>query len=101
MRQKRGEVIVGYCPTIPESLTKYTTIYQVLRTNDDILKALELGFIFLEVDQAIYTKVMDDKFYLLNEKVENPFDRIIVRMGGFHIICMMRSIYSWFRFWIY
>ena len=91
------EVSVGYHPTIPESPTKYDTIYKVLKTTDDIMKELELGFIFLEVDQAIYSKVMDTKFYLLQEKADNLFDNIIVRMGGFHIIiCMMRSIYSRF-----
>ena len=59
------------------------------------MRDLELGFIFLEVDQAIYHKILDVKFQLYQQA---ELDNIIVRMGGFHvIICLMRSIYSRFR----
>ena len=58
---------------------------------------LELGSIFLEVDQAIYTKILDNKFYLLQNTGNNSYEKIIVRMGRFHIImCLMRFIYSRF-----
>ena len=90
------DVSVGYHPAIPDTPTKYETIYKVLKTTDDIMKELELGFIFLEVDQAIYTKIMDAKFYLLSKNAENTFDRVIVRMGGFHIIILT---FSWI--WVY
>ena len=92
------DVNVGYHPAIQDTPTKYETIFKVLKTTDDIMKELELGFIFLEVDQAIYTKVMDVKFQLLYNQAINSFDNVIVRMGGFHVIlCLMRCIYSRFR----
>ena len=50
------------------------------------MQELELGFIYLEVDQAIYHKVLDVKFQLLQEESYEQFKSIIVRMGGFHII---------------
>ena len=51
----------------------------------------KFGFIFLEVDQVIYHKILDVKFQLYQQaELDN-----IVRKGGFHvIICLMRSIYS-------
>ena len=61
------------------------------------MKELETDFIFIEADQAIYTKVLDDMFALKN-KDENLFPTIIPRMGGFHIgMCMLRIIYSLFK----
>ena len=78
---------------IPESPNKYETIKQILMSIEEIMHELELGFIFLEVDQAIYHKILDVKF-----QFPDQFQSVIVRMGGFHvIICLMRSIYSRFR----
>ena len=58
---------------------------------------LELDFIFLECDQAIYTKVFQLLFKL---KTEDPdtYNKITLRMGGFHIeLCMLKTIYSRFK----
>ena len=89
------EVNVGYQEAITETPTKYETIYKILQNAESNMNDLKLSYIFLEVDQAIYTKVMDVKFQLYNNI---DFDKVIVRMGGFHvIICIMRSIYSRFR----
>ena len=89
------EVNVGYLPAITDTPTKYSTIYKILQTAEKVMKELELGYIFLEVDQAIYHKILDVKFQLHNtDELEN----VIVRMGGFHvIICLMRSIYARFK----
>ena len=51
----------------------------------------------MELDQAIYGKVLDVIFKLENEN-NKKFDKIIVRMGGFHIIiCVLCTICSCFR----
>ena len=61
------------------------------------MKELELSHIFLEVDQAIYNKILKIKIQLLKEN-QQLYDRVIIRMGGFHImICIMRTIYSQFK----
>ena len=61
------------------------------------MKELHLSYIFLEVDQAIYNKVLQVMFKCENEGRQD-FDNVIVRMGGFHvIICMLRTIYSRFK----
>ncbi|MES9880764.1 MAG: hypothetical protein ABW185_07775, partial [Sedimenticola sp.] len=58
---------------------------------------LDLEFIFLEVDQAIYNKVLQ-VIFKYKEDGSARFDNVIVRMGGFHIImCLMKSIYSRFN----
>ena len=55
---------------------------------------LKLENIFLECDQAIYTKVLQVLFKF-NQEGSNHFDKIVVRMGGFHIVmCLMKAIYS-------
>ena len=55
-----------------------------------LMNELEIDFIFLVVDQAIYTKIIDLKFQLYRNN-QDEFMRIINRMGEFHItICMMR-----------
>ena len=88
------EVNVGYLPAITESPTKYETIFRILNMTLEIMKELELGFIYLEVDQAIYTKILQLKFQL-HKQGGYEYANIIVRMGGFHVtICLMRSIYS-------
>ena len=63
----------------------------------DIKNELDLEFIFLEADQAIYTKVLQILFKF-QEEGNGYFCEIIVRMGGFHvIICLMKTIFSRFK----
>ena len=57
---------------------------------------LKLEYIFLEVDQAIYNKVLQ---VLFNQQARDPSfrNKLIVRMGGFHIVlCLLKTIYSHF-----
>ena len=57
---------------------------------------LQLEYIFLEVDQAIYNKVLQ---VLFNQQARDPSfcNKLIVRMGGFHIVlCLLKTIYSRF-----
>ena len=50
-------------------------------------------FIFLEADQATYTKLLDAMFKMKNDG-KDMFERVITRMGGFHNkICMLHTIY--------
>ena len=60
-------------------------IYKVINRTWSIKKELGLTYIFLEVDQVIYAKVLDVMFKLENEN-NKIFDKIVVHMGGFHII---------------
>ena len=89
--------VVGYLPPIPDTPTEMKVIYAEIERSEQIRIELETEFIFIEADQAIYTKVMDAMFKMKDEG-RNYMDRIIPRMGGFHItICMLRTIYSLFQ----
>ena len=58
---------------------------------------LNLKNIILEVDQAIYTKILDAMFRMELDG-SMIFDKIIPRMGEFHIvICMLKTICSRFK----
>ena len=60
----------------------------------ECMNYLNLNCIFLEVDQAILNKVLQVSF-VFQEKESRKFDKIIVRLGGFHVIlCLLRTIYS-------
>ena len=60
----------------------------------NIKEELELQTIFLECDQAIYTKFLDAMFKREHEKCP-IFDKIIPQMGGFHVdMCILRTIFS-------
>ena len=88
---------VGYLPPIPYSPTEYKVILEEIRRTQQIMIELETDFIFIEADQAIYTKVLNVMFSLKN-KGEDLFKTIIPRMGGFHIgMCMLRTIYALFK----
>ena len=63
----------------------------------DVMTELSLKNIILEVDQAIYTKILDAMFRMELDG-SMMFDKIIPRMGGFHIvICMLKTIFSRFK----
>ena len=71
--------------------------YKIINRTLSIRKELGLSYIFLEVDQAVYTKILDVMFQFQNES-NKIFDKIIGRMGGFYImICLLYTIYSCFR----
>ena len=71
--------------------------YKIINPVLSIKKELGLSYIFLEVDLAIYAKILDVTFQFQNEN-NKMFDKIIGRMGAFYImICLLHSIYSCFR----
>ena len=91
------KIVVGYLQSIPFAPTNYNVILAEIRRTQGIMKEHETDFIFIEADQAIYTKVLDVMFSLKN-KGEDLFQTIIPRMVGFHIgMCMLRTIYSLFK----
>ena len=52
---------------------------------------------FIEVDQAIYSKLLDVMFKM-SEDGHDVFSKLIPRMGGFHIImCMLKITFSRFK----
>ena len=60
----------------------------------ECMNYLNLNCIFLEVDQAILNKILQVSF-VFQEKENRKFDKIIVRLGEFHVIlCLLRTIYS-------
>ena len=60
----------------------------------ECMNCLNLNYIFLEVDQAIYNKVLQVLF-AYQKKENRKFDKLIVRMGGFYVIlCLLRTVYS-------
>ena len=87
---------VGYFPPITAPPTQMNVIYEVINQTFSIKKKLGHTYIFLEDDQAIFAKVLDVMF--MENENNKIFDKIIVRMVGFHIIiCLLSTIYSCFR----
>ena len=74
-----------------------SVIYSVIGRSLHILDELGIEEMFLEVDQAIYAKVLVVMFRIEADGKE-VFSKIVPRMGGFHIIlCVLRTIYSRFK----
>lgn len=89
-------VNVGFLPAITSPPTQMNVILAIMNRTMHCMKELELDCIFLEVDQAIYTKVLQVLFNFQQEG-SKLYDKLVVRMGGFHIIlCMLKTIYSRF-----
>ena len=69
-------------------------IFSVIDRSLDIMRELNLQQMFLEVDQAIYCKLLDAMFRM-ESNGNRIFDKLVPRMGGFHvIICVLRTIIS-------
>ena len=91
---KNTKVLVRYLPPTTAPPTKMKVIFSVINRSLDVMTELNLKNIILEVDQAIYTKILDTMFRM---ELDGPmiFDKIIQRMGGFHlVICMLKTIFS-------
>ena len=88
---------VGYLPAITASPTSFMVIQCIMDITIEWINNLNLSYIFLEVEQAIFNKVLQILF-AFQEKESTKFDKIIVRMGGCHVIlCLLRIIYSRFK----
>ena len=72
-------------------------IFSAIDRSLDIMRELNLQQMFLEVDQAIYCKLLDAMFRMESNS-NRIFDKLVPRMGGFHvIICVIRTIFSRFK----
>ena len=88
---------MGYLPAINDSPTSFNVIQGIMDRAMECMNHLNLNYIFLVVDQAIFNKVLQVLF-AFQEKENRKFDKIIVRMGGFHVIlCLLRTIHSRFK----
>ena len=67
-------------------------IFSVVNWSLNVMTELNLKNIILEVDQAIYTRILDAMFRMELDR-SMIFDKVIPRMGGFHVvICMLKTI---------
>ena len=91
------EANVGYLPPITAPPTDMSVIFAFIQREQHILEELEIDQMFIEVDQAIYTKILDAMFKLQSEGT-NIFFQMVPRLGGFHVIlCMLRTIFARFK----
>ena len=65
---------------ITDSPAELKVIYAKMNRSLDIMNELYIKFIILEVDQAIYTKVIDAMFKMAAEGFE-IFKKVIASMG--------------------
>ena len=79
------EVSIGLMPALPAPPTQKNVIEEIINRAMSNKSELQLEYIFLEVDQAMYNKVLQ---VLLNQKTRDPSfcNKLIVRMVGFHIV---------------
>ena len=88
---------IGYLPPITAPPTEMSVIYAFIDRAFKILMELEMEKMFIEADQAIYSKLFDAMFKL-SEDGHDVFSKLVPRMGGFHIImCMLKTIFSRFK----
>ena len=72
-------------PALPAPPTQKNAIEEIINRAMSNKSELQLEYIFLEVDQAMYNKVLQ---VLFNQKARDPnfCNKLIVRMVGFHIV---------------
>ena len=88
---------LGYLPANTDLPTNFNVIQCIMNRTIECINYLNLKYIFLEVDQAIFNEVLQVLF-AFQEKKTRKFDKIIVCMGGFHVIlCLLKTIYSHFK----
>ena len=78
---------VGYLQPITPPPTDMKVIFSVIDRSLDIMRELNLQQMFLEVDQAIYCKLFDPMFRM-ESNGNRIFDKLVPRMGGFHVIIL-------------
>ena len=96
-RERVAKATIGYLQPITAPPTDINVIFAVINRSLDIIKELDIPHLFLEVDQAIYTKVLDVMFRIKFDG-KQIFDKIVPRTGGFHVLlCLLRTIFSRFK----
>ena len=73
-------------------------IYVEIERKEKIRVELGTEFIFIEADQAMCTKFLDAMFKMRNDG-KDVFERIIPRMGSFHITIYIRNCWEVEEVW--
>jgi hypothetical protein len=72
---------IGYLPVIEGSPTQYTTVYTVFVKSLEIAAKLNLEYVVLVFDEAIYAKAQQIRW-----KNESFMVKTILRLGDFHAV---------------
>ena len=75
-RHQVPKAIIRYLQPITAPPTETNIIFAVINRSFNIIKELDIPHLFLEVDQAIYTKVLDVMFRI-EFHGKQIFDRIV------------------------
>ena len=78
---------VGYLPTINAPATELTTVQEILSQSASIQEYIGLDKVAVVMDQALYAKATEVAW-----KQQQRFEKVILMMGNFHVICNMLSI---------
>ena len=71
---------IGYCQLLKSSPTRDDTVYETMKRMLEMTHALGQTTAVLTVDLAIYIKAK-----LIQWNFPQVFDKLIIRLGGFHI----------------
>ena len=80
---------VGYLPVIDASPTEYSTINAILKRSTEIADKLQLQYMTLVFDKAVYAKIQHVRW-----KNDTYYNRFIVRLGEFHAVMSFLSAVS-------
>ena len=80
---------ISYLPIINAPVTDISTIHEVLRTGINIANKLSLHQIVMVFDEAVYAKIQ-----MVRWKHVEFVDRIVVRLGDFHMIMSFMTAIS-------
>ena len=88
---------IGCLPPITAPPSEMSVIYAFIDRALKILKELEKEKMFIEADQALYSKRLDAMFKM-SEDGHDVFSKLIPKMRGFYIImCMLKTIFWRFK----
>ena len=84
---------IGYLPVIQGSPTEYSTVYTVMVKSLDIAAKLNLEYVVLVFDEAIYVKAQQIRW-----KSEIFMSKTVIRLGDFHtVMCFCGAISKLFQ----
>ena len=76
------ECQVNYCPVVEASPTELSTVFTVLKNTINMANQLGQEDAVIVLDQTIYAKALE-----IIWQNEQEFQRLVVRMGAFHVTC--------------
>ena len=77
---------IGYLPVIDSPATELATVNELLKRSVFISERLQVNEIVIVLDEAIYAKAQ-----MIRWKEEEFKNRIVIRLGEFHIIMSFSS----------